>query len=483
MTQYDPTRRTYLKGLATLGIAGGVAGCSGGGGSGGSGSGGSGGSGSGGSGGSGSGGSGGSGGGSQYSWNHDVPQEPNSAIRYQNLGSMDGDPAGAMNIEAFEKANPDLTVKPVITDPSNVLKFARTRLQGQDSKIDAYSLQPYDIWALAKEGFLEEVGQVIDDKNREALFDSIVDANTIPQPFHEDLQVPEGLYGTPGVGTEESWQPFVNMDVLEQAGYERKRKFENYADFRKVMKDIKSQGITDTPVIFPFADAREGGEVFSCHVVRAGGQYFDGSTPTFDSDAVKKGVENFLSLFQEGIAPQGVTSLTEGNASQQFFNSNAAVMFNASSNIFLPGKELPIDKPAEEVGRITQYPKPADAGDTPTLNITPTNFALSVFSKNKVNTGKWMNFYCSKEAQKNELVEEGNLALREDVYEDSEVKEKVPYVDELKRSLTDSITMKYPNPAKIKEMVYDKTTNAISSGWDADRLTQELQSEAENITG
>ena len=465
MTQDSTRRRTYLKGAVTLGMAG-IAGCSGG------------------TGGGGGGGGGGSGGGSKYNWNHDVKQQPNSAIRYQNLGSMDGDPAGRKNIKAFEKQT-GLKVNPVITDPSSVLKFARTRLQGKDSKIDAYSLQPYDIWALAEQGYLEEVGQLIDDDKRSALFDSTVDACMIPQPFHEDLSISDGLYGTPGVGTEESWQPFVNMDVLEKAGYERTRTFENYADFKKVMSDIKSQGIVKYPVIFPFADAREGGEVYSCHVVRAGGTFYDGEAgkPTFDTSAVKTGTKNFLSLFKEGLAPRGVTSLTEGKATQQFFGGNAAVMFNASSNIFLPGKSLPIDKPAPEVARLTQYPKPSGVGETPTLNITPTNFSLSVFSQNKVNTGKWMNFYCSKEAQKNELVVEGNLSMRADVYEDSEVREKVPYVDVLKRSLTDSIVMKYPAPARIKSMWYDVATSAISSDWNTNKMTSELQSRAKSIIG
>lgn len=464
MPRDSTPRRRYLKGALTLGVAG-LAGCAGGTNNGGSG------------GGTGTGGSG-----SQYNWNYDMEQEPGSEVRYQNLGAMDGDPAGRANIKAFEK-NHDATINPVITNPSSVLKFARTRLQGQDSKIDAYSLQPYDIWALANQGYLEEVGQLIDDDKRAALFDSTVQATMIPQPFHENLNISDGLYGTPGVGTEESWQPFVNMRVMEKAGYDRQRKFEDYADFMEVMKDIKKQGIVDYPVVFPFRDAREGGEVYSCHVVRAGGQFFDGGTPTFDSEAVMEGTKNFLSLFQENLAPQGVTSLSEGKAAQQFYGGNAAVMFNASSNLFLPGKSLPIDAPAEEVARVAQYPKPAGVGETPTLNITPTNFALSVFSKNKVKAGKWMNFYCSKQAQKNELMIEGNLSMREDVYEDSEVREKVPYVDVLKRSLTDSIVMKYPKPAQVKSMWYDVATSAIANGWNADRMTSTLQSKAEQLVG
>lgn len=305
----------------------------------------------------------------------------------------------------------------------------------------------------------------------------------MPQAFHEDFQLPEGLYGAPGVGTEESWQPFVNMDVMEKAGYDRRREFEDYSDFKQVMLDIKKQGITRYPVIFPFADPREGGEVYTCHVVRAGGRFFDGSTPTFTSDAVKTGTENFLSLFKEGLAPPGVTSLTEGQASQAFYGGDAAVMFNASSNIFLPGKSVPGDKPTYEIARITQYPKPVSVDKTATLNITPTNFALSVFSTNKVNSAKWMDFYCSKTAQKNELMVEGNLSLRLDVYEDKEVKEKVPYSNVLKHSLENAIIMRYPLPAKIKSMWYDVTTKAITSGWGADKMTQELQSQAKNILG
>lgn len=422
-------------------------------------------------------------GGSEADWIYDQEQNPGPMIRYQNLGAMDGDPAGSANIEAFQEQYSDLEVKPVITDPSSVLQFARTRLQGQDNKIDVYSLQPYDIWPLAQEGYLEPVGQYIDDEHLDGLIDSVVEASRMPQPFHQDVQVPDGLYGVPGVGTEESWSPFVNQDVMEEAGYERDRQFENYSDFISVMKDIQSQGVVENAVIFPYADAREGGEIFTSHLVAAGSVLFDGRTPKFDTDAAMTGISNFLSMFQEGVAPTGVTSLTEGNTTQQFFQGNAAVMINASSNLFLPGKELPGDKPAEEIARIDNYPKPEGVSDTPSLQITPTNFSLSVFSKNKRNAVKWMNYYASKEAQKRELVEEGNLSLNLEVYEDSDVKENVPYADVMKNQLENSIIVPMPDSGQVKQMMYDAVTSAIANGWPADRLSSTLQSEAESIVG
>jgi len=420
-------------------------------------------------------------GGSDQNWIYDAEQNPTSEISYQNLGSMDGDPAATANIKTFEEQHSDLTVNPVITDPSSVLQFARTRLQGQDTEIDVYSLQPYDIWPLAQEGYLEEVGRFIDDEHLDGLIDSIVEASKMPQPFHQDVPVRDGLYGVPGVGTEETWIPFVNKDVMEEAGFERDRKFEDYSDFLSVMTDIKSQGIVDVPVIFPYSDAREGGEVFTSHLVTAGSMLFDGRTPTFDTDAAKTGIGNFLSLFQEGVATGGVTSLAEGNTTQQFFNGNAAVMINASSNLFLPGKEIPADKPAEEVARIADYPKPSGVSDTPSMQITPTNFSLSAFSKNKVNAAKWMNFYASKEAQRQELVVEGNLSLNPEVYEESEVKEQVPYSEILGRQLQESVIVPMPKSGQVKQMVYDTVTSAIVNGWNADKTASELQSQAENI--
>lgn len=454
----------------------GLAGCTGGGGDGG----GDGGDGSGN--GNGDGGDGGGGTGTpEQEWVYDAEQDPRSEIRYQNLGDMDGDPAGAANIEAFEEQHSDLTVNPIITDPSSVLQFARTRLQGQDTEIDVYSLQPYDIWPLAQEGYLEEVERFIDQEHLDGLIDSVVEASRMPQPFHEDVPVPDGLYGVPGVGTEESWVPFVNMDVMEEAGYEREREFENYSDFLDVMTDIQDQGIVDNAVIFPYSDAREGGEIFTSHLVRAGSMLFDGRTPQFETDPAVTGISNFLSMFQEGIAPQGVTSLTEGNTTQQFFNGNAAVMFNASSNLFIPGKELPVDEPAEEVARIANYPTPEGVSDTPSIQITPTNFSLSAFSPNKVNSAKWMNFYASKEAQKRELVQEGNLSLNAEVYEDSEVQEQVPYVDILQNQLENSVIVPMPNSGEVKQAMYDAVTSAIANGWSADRLSSTLQSETESI--
>lgn len=120
MAQYTSSRRMYLKGVATLGMAG-IAGCLGGGGSDDS---------------SGN-------GGSQHNWVYDQTQKPGPEIRYQSLGAVEGDPAVVANMKLFEKKT-DLKINPIVTDPSSVLRFARTRLQGKDTKMDLYSLQPYD---------------------------------------------------------------------------------------------------------------------------------------------------------------------------------------------------------------------------------------------------------------------------------------------------------------------------------------------------
>lgn len=414
-------------------------------------------------------------------WIYDQPQNPGPEIRYQNLGGMSGDPAAVKNIRAFEDKFPDLKINPVVTDPDSVLQFARGRLQGQDTKFDVYSLATTDLWSLSPEGYLEEISDHIDQKHLDGLLDSFVETSRQPQPFHQDFQPPEGLYGVPGVGTEETWQPFVNMDILEEAGYDRRRTFDNWADFRDVMADIKSQGVADPPVIFPFSTFREGGNIMDSIVARAGGQYFDGRTPNIKSSGVRKGVDNFLQLFRDGLATGGVTSLREGNTTQQFFGGEAAVMFNTSSNIFLPGKELPVDKPASKVARVAQYPQPEGVSGTPTVNLTPINFSLSVFSPNKQNAVKWMNYYASREAQKTELVTEGNLSINMSVYDDSDVQQMVPYADVFRRTLEEGIVMQYPQPSAFRQMVYDTMTAAIANDLSTDRVLNQIQSGAQQL--
>jgi ABC-type glycerol-3-phosphate transport system substrate-binding protein len=220
------------------------------------------------------------------------------------------------------------------------------------------------------------------------------------------------------------------------------------------------------------------------HVVRAGGRLFDGSTPQFTSDGVRRATEAFLSYYQDGVAPKGNTSMTEGNATQQFFGGNAAFMFNASSNIFLPGKELPIDKPAQEVARIARYPKPPGApSETATINASPTGYSLSVFSTNKENAAKFMNYASGYDAHKAMLVEEGNLGLREDVYSDEEVQEALPYMEIFQDQLVNGTMMRYPSPGQMRQMVYSQTQAAIANDLSADETVQRMQSEAESIIG
>lgn len=409
-------------------------------------------------------------------WVRDHPQEPSQEIVYPNLGQVTNDPATLRGINTFEEET-DLNVRAIGISPDSLLQYTRSRLQAQNTETDAYEVYANITWSLAQQGYFEEVGHGIDDEHVEGWADGVKEAFTLPLSFMQDFPYRDGIYEVPMY--DDTWIAFANRSVMEEAGYDPERDITTFSEFKQVATDMKD--VVDTPVVMPYSSPGEGGGIFTSLVARSGGEYFDGRTPSFTSEGVRTGAEFFLSLFEEGLAPKGVTSMTEGRATQRFFGGDAGLMFNATANIFFSGKDLPIDESAAEAARIMQFPKPEGVSDTPSLSLTPTGLSLSVFSPNKENTLRWMNHMCSRQVNKWQLKMEGKMALYPSIYEDTDVQEEVPYASVMGDALRNSTVMKYPNTAEIRSMVYSQVQQAIGQGMSADQLVQNLQRNAKQI--
>jgi ABC-type glycerol-3-phosphate transport system substrate-binding protein len=453
------TRRTYLKGTLASIAGAGFAGCLSGGGNNGT-----------------------SNGNSQQgsqsmNWVRDVPQKSGGPVTYPNLGDMSGDPATKKAIKKFEEKT-DIKINPRVINTDNLLAYSRTRLQAQ-SQVDAYTIYAAIMWPLANEGFFEEVSGPINDKYINAWAESVKDAYKLPHEYMNDFPYRKGYYATPFY--DDMWVPFINKRVLKKAGFDPNRDIKTFSQFIDIATKLKKQGTVPFPVIFPYSSPGEGGNIIFDLIARSGGQVVDSGEPKFTSESTKRALDFFMALFERNLTPKGVTSLSEGRTTQQFFSGKSVFMFNASSNIFLPGKELPINTSASNVARITAYPKPKESGNTPSLNATPTGLALSVFSPNKKATAKFMNHMASPEMQKVQLITEGNVGLTPGIYDDKEVKQKVPYTNIFKQNLSNSTILKYPKSNEIRNMVYSVTQKAISQGWSSDKLAQQLQQETKSI--
>lgn len=408
----------------------------------------------------------------EQDWVRDVPQEEGGPVVFSNLGDMSGDPATQAIIDRTQEEY-GIEVNPRVINPDEMIPFAQSRLQSQSQDVDLFTMYAESLWTQARQGFYEDLSGRLDHVDTWA--DSVREAVTLPLDFMDDFPYREGIYMAPIF--DDMWLPYYNLQVMEDAGVDPEQSIDTFQQFIDVATSIKENTDIEYPVIFPYASPGEGGNIFKDLIVRHGGEIHDGEQFTFTSEPVVQAADFFMSLFNQDLAPPGVTSLTEGQATQQFYQGNAGIMMNGSSNIVLPGKDLPIDVSAAEASRIAIWPKREGAGDMPTVHLTPTGFALSVFSQHKEAATSFLNMASSPELHKEQLLQEGNTALIPEVYEDPEVQENVPYADVLGQAVRDSEIMHYPNTIEVRQTIYSVTQQAIGQNLTGEELANRLQNQ------
>ena len=400
-------------------------------------------------------------------------------VEWLNLGSMEGDPASTMHANQWTKKS-GIEAVPRAIPTADALSKSRTLLQAKNVRPDIYQLADTWMWDLGSKGFFEDVSQYV------TTVDSWVPgAKKVLQfpidglPEFDNFTYQNGLYGIPWYS--EGWITFTNMDVLEEAGLSRNFTPSSFTELREACDQLTD--VVETPILFPFSTSDEGLQVFQDLVLRAGGHFYDGKNPDFTNDGFVNALDFLLGLVSDGYAPSGVTSLTEGQTTTQFFQGNAGFQFNALGNLFLPGKQLPINKPPEDVARIHLYPTPDSLGyeETATGNLIVVGANLSVFSKRKKPAAKFMNFITTQKAQADEIIKEGNLPLRADVFNLNRVKQNIPYAGTMQTQLAGYDKLIYPNATNIEELLYQEITSAFANDRSAQKTAKRIQQKAENI--
>jgi ABC-type glycerol-3-phosphate transport system substrate-binding protein len=415
-------------------------------------------------------------------WVHDQPQVDNpSKIVWLNLGSMAGDPAAKQHAKRWSEKT-GIKANPRIVPPADMLSKSRTLLQAKNPRPDIYQLADTWWWDLGAKGYLEEVSEYV------TTFDSWIPgakkACTLPLkdiPAYKDFSYPEGIYATPWFS--EGWITFTNMEVLEKAGLNRNFSPSSFSEFRDACKQLKD--IVEYPVLFPFSTVPEGLQILQDLVLRADGHFYKDGKPDFQNQGFVTALDFLLNLVYDGYAPQGVTSLSEGTTTTQFFSGKAGFQFNALGNLFLPGKKLPIGEQQQpsDIARITLYPTPKKKQykKNPTGNLVAIGSNLSVFSKRKKPSAKYMNYISTKEAQAAELLLEGNLPLRADVFDMKKVQKQVPYTDTMRTQLANYDKLIYPHASRIEEIIFQETTGALAHHRSAKKTAQRIQNQAKSL--
>ena len=409
-------------------------------------------------------------------WVHNVPQKPAEEITVTNYSGLDGDPAVKTHFKAFQEQTGVSASAREIPSPE-ILQRSRTLLQSQSASPTVYNLGYTEAFTLGREGYFEPVDKYINDFDAWAPVAKKLSVWPPSAADWGDFPHREGIYFTPQFGN--GWFVFANMNIFEEAGLDPSSVPTTYSEFLDACNALSD--VVDSPVVFPMEAAFQFVGLIQQITMRAGASWHDGSNYTFTSDAFVTAADFFLKLFSEGYAPSGVMSMGEGPASNQFYQGNAGMMFNTLPLLFLSQEDLPSNKPAHEIARIDLFPNPSGASDVPTGSFGFNGYCLSIFSPHKEAGAQYMSTVTNKEQQAAELLVEGNMPCRPDVYEMSEVQEKIPYADIQQKYLAGSDVFVYPNTGEIDEIVFSTFTAAATNGWSGQKTARRIQQEAERL--
>jgi|GEM_PF-3342953 len=407
-------------------------------------------------------------------------------ISFFNPGGLGGDPATAHHMKSFEDWM-GTTVEAEALNPNDITTKISVAARSQSAEVDGQVTDPDGISRLIQNNWVSEVGKFADEPDKWS--DASKKVAKWPKKNFDgfgagpsDFPYREGIYFTPHYT--QFWMMHINQRVFEKAGLDYTNPPKTPEQFYETCEQLKE--VVDTPVLFPFSSAVEGGDIQTSLRHRMGGHLFKDGEPDVMNEGNLEAMKFQANLVKKGYAPKGVVDLTEGSTATQFFQGKAGIMFNQNENMFLPGKALPIDVPSREVDYPAHYPVPEakdyknfDKYKTGMVHTAP--FSLNVFSKHKKAFALFMGLTSTKVEQAAQLVVEGNLPGRPDAFDMSVVRETVPYVDFFQELVQGGTKELYPNETEIRENMFQQTQLAMLGNKSPEKALEALASATNKI--
>ena len=159
------------------------------------------------------------------------------------------------------------------------------------------------------------------------------------------------------------------------------------------------------------------------------------------------------------VVPQGVVDYVEGDNWDAIINGITAMTVDEPMILFNTVKQNGADKVGAAIYPVRDPDNP-DWGGIAAL----TGFAVNAHSKNKEEAYKYAINYGGYQAQKTEVVDEGNIACVPAVFDDPDVKKADiigPYVDVLKASVSRSIAERWPRYKETEDIIAKAIISAI----------------------
>jgi multiple sugar transport system substrate-binding protein len=316
-------------------------------------------------------------------------------------------------IKRFNEQAGDITVRwrRMPSDTGAYFDQLRTEFQAQSADITVIAGDV--IWPaqFAANGYIVDLSDRFTEEMRGQFLEGPVESNTY-----------EGaVYGVPWFT--DAGLLYYRTDYLEEAGFSAPPT--TWDELKEQANKIVQDGIAGSGFVFQGAEY-EGGTVNGLEYINShGGQVLDpndASKVTIDSPESVAGLETERSLIADGVAPQAVSTYEEPETEAPFIDGDVAFARNWPYMYTL--------LPDDVAGKAGIAPLPAGEGGESVSGLGGWNFFINAFAPQEAQDAAWefISFMTAEEQQKFYALEGSYLPTRSALYDDSEVKNKVPTV-------------------------------------------------------
>ncbi len=271
---------------------------------------------------------------------------------------------------------------------------------------------------------------------------------------------------------------FSRKDVLEAAGYTEAPK--TFEEMYGILEKVKGTN----PDLLGFGSQYSKYEGLTCQITdvvkSAGGELFDDQgQPQADSSEAVLGLQTIRDGFDKGYIPKEALTYKEEESRQAFQDGRLAFLQNWP---YVYDKFQADDGSSQVKDKVLVSLVPAVKGDG-TSTVGGLNYAVSAFAKNKGTALDFIAFMAAEEQQKAWMLQTGNPTASQAMYTDAEIKEKYPYLDQLK----DAIDKGVPRPQVVKygevtQAIQEAAYGCISGETEAKAAMTDLQKQLADLT-
>ncbi|WP_137284759.1 sugar ABC transporter substrate-binding protein [Halorussus salinisoli] len=378
-------------------------------------------------------------------------------IVFYNAGSLKYDPGTAENIKRFEE---ETGIKVEVNEvPWNNLKTSLTTIwRNKGSKVDAFNGPTWWLADFVRSGWLEPIG--LDDDHM----------GKFPDNLRSLVTFDGQTYMAPEFG---KWGTYLyDQQYLSEEGFDSPP--DTWDDVREMGKQLSGEDKSG----FAFTWGNKDVFSFKQFLYQAGGQLFtDDYEPTFVEDGKK--VLNFLTdLREEGVLPDGISSLGEGGVGDAFVAGQYATVESWTP---LGSRALGADGWGEE--RLGSAKPPKGPGGSRSTFQDTNGISVSAFSKRKEAAKEFARFMTTRKSSKTNMLVEGNPAVVPEVYEDSELQSEYPswLLEDMKYNLQNAKSETYLAQPQVDDYLSEQITPAFLGDKDPEKALTQAQDNIERL--